>query len=300
MSQVIPYRTLGRTGEQVSIVGVGGYHLGVPENPAVAVAIVRAAIDSGINFMDCSWDYNDGESERRLGRALRDGYRKRAFLMTKFDGRTRKAAAAQLDESLRRLQVDCLDLWQLHEVIRFDDIDRTFAPGGALEAMVKARDAGKVRYLGFTGHKDPSIHLRMLEQDFPWDTVQMPVNALDAHYRSFAREVLPVLEARNIGVIGMKPFCGGTLFETQTVSAIEALHYAMHLPTDVVVTGMQSLDELMQAIEAAATFRPLSDEKVKTILERTAPKARDGRFEHYKTEQTHDSTVTNPEWLDAA
>jgi len=300
MNHDIPYRELGRTGEKVSIVGVGGFHLGLPDNPADAVAMVREAIDAGITFMDNSWDYHNGESERRLGEALKDGYRERAFVMTKVDGRTKEAASAQLDQSLQRLQADYIDLWQLHEVIRFEDVNRAFAPGGAIEAMVEARDEGKVRFIGFTGHKDPDVHRRMLAQDFEWDTVQMPLNVLDAHYRSFEHEVLPVLVERNIGVIGMKPLCAGRLFETNTVTAIEALHYAMNLPTDVVVTGMASRADLAQAIEAATTFRPLRDDEVASILARTAEKAQGGTFERYKTTQHHDSTAMHPGWLESA
>ncbi len=300
MNQEMPYRELGRTGEKVSMIGVGGYHLGFPDNPTDAVCIVREAIDHGINFLDNSWDYHNGESERRLGEALKDGYRERAFLMTKVDGRTGDAARRQLDQSLERLQVDYLDLWQLHEVIRYADVDRMFAPGGAIDAMIEARDVGKVRFIGFTGHKDPDIHLKMLAQDFKWDTVQMPLNVLDAHYRSFEQKVLPVLVERNIGVIGMKPFGAGTLFETKTVTATEALHYAMNLPTSVVVTGMQSRADLEQAIEAAKSFKPLGNDEVASLLARTAPKAQSGEFERYKTTQIHDSTSMHPEWLESA
>ncbi len=300
MNQGMPYRKLGRTGEKVSILGVGGFHLGLPHKPADAVNLVREAIDAGINFLDNSWDYHHGESERRMGEALKGGYRERAFVMTKVDGRTKEAANAQLEESLERLQVDYIDLWQLHEVIRFDDVDRVFAPGGAMEAMVEARDEGRVRYIGFTGHKDPAIHRHMLAQEFAWDTVQMPLNVMDAHFRSFERGVLPVLLERNIGVIGMKPLCAGRLFATNTVTAIEALHYAMNLPADVVVTGMASMAELAQAIEAATTFRPLGDDEVASILARTAPKAQNGEFEHYKTRELHDSTSMHPRWLESA
>jgi aryl-alcohol dehydrogenase-like predicted oxidoreductase len=300
MNHDMPYRELGRTGEKVSIIGLGGFHLGLPANPADAVGIVREAIDRGVTFLDNSWDYHNGESERRMGQALKDGYRDRAFVMTKVDGRTKEAASAQLDQSLERLQVDYIDLWQLHEVIRDMDVDRVFAPGGAMEAMVEARDAGTVRFIGFTGHKDPDIHRRMLAQDFVWDTVQMPLNVLDAHFRSFEHEVLPVLVERDIGVIGMKPLCAGRLFETDTVTAIEALHYAMNLPTDVVVTGMRSQADLAQAIEAAKTFRPFRDDEVASILARTAPKAQHGEFERYKTMQYHDSTSMHPEWLESA
>ncbi|HDR72947.1 MAG TPA: aldo/keto reductase [Methanoculleus sp.] len=296
----MPYRELGSTGEKVSIIGVGGFHLGLPRSTADVVDLVREAIEQGITFFDNSWDYHNGESERRLGEALKDGYRDHIFLMTKVDGRTKEAARAQLDQSLQRLQVDHIDLWQLHEVIRFDDIDRAFAHDGAMEAMVEARDEGRVRYIGFTGHKDPGIHRTMLEQDFAWDTVQMPLNVLDAHFRSFEHEVLPVLVERGIGVIGMKPFSAGTVFDTNTVTAIEALHYAMNLPTDVVVTGMESRADLAQALQAAMSFQPLAEEEVASILARTAPKAGNGVFEHYKTTERHDSTSMHPEWLSSA
>jgi predicted aldo/keto reductase-like oxidoreductase len=300
MDHDMQYRELGRTGEKVSIIGVGGFHLGLPHRPADAVAIVRGAIDAGITFLDNSWDYHSGESERRMGEALKDGYRERAFVMTKVDGRTKEAASAQLDQSLERLQIDCIDLWQLHEVIRFEDVDRAFAHDGAIEAMVEARDEGKVRFIGFTGHKDPNIHRKMLEQDFEWDTVQMPLNVLDAHYRSFEHEVLPVLVERGIGVIGMKPLAAGKVIETNAVTPIEALHYAMNLPTDVVVTGMKSKADLAQAIEAATTFRPLAGDEVAAILARTAPKAENGVFERYKTTHYHDSTSMHPGWLESA
>jgi aryl-alcohol dehydrogenase-like predicted oxidoreductase len=299
MNGKVPRRELGRTGQHVSIIGVGGAHLGIPQR-SEAVAIVREAIDRGIDFLDNSWDYNDGESERRVGEALKGGYRERAFVMTKVDGRSREAAKKQLDQSLRRLAVDYIDLWQIHEVIRWDDPDRIFAPGGAIEAMVEAREAGKIRFIGFTGHKDPEMHLKMLEQDFEWDAVQMPLNVLDAHYKSFEKKVLPVLFNREIGIIGMKPFAAGMLFETNTVSAMEALHYAMNLPADVVVTGMQSKADLERAIEAAESFARLSDSEVESMLERTAAKAGNGKFEVYKTTEWLDSTSAHPEWLRSA
>src|SRR5690242_2264830 len=203
------YRDLGRTGEKVSAIGVGGWHLGLPNvDENVAIRIVRTAIDRGINFLDNSWDYNEGASEIRMGKALRDGYRAKVFLMTKFDGRTKEAAAKQLDESLARLQTDHVDLWQFHENIRLEDPDRFFAKGGAVEAVLAAKQAGKIRYVGFTGHKDPSVHLRMLElaqkHQFHFDTAQMPLNVMDAHFRSFARAVVPQLVQQGIGVLGMK------------------------------------------------------------------------------------------------
>src|SRR5919204_6866794 len=203
----MPYRVLGRTGERVSVIGLGGWHLGFKTtSDALSVRIVREAIDRGINFLDNSWDYNDGASEIRMGRALKDGYRQRAFVMSKIDGRSRVEAERQLDESLRRLGTDCIDLVQHHEVIRFEDPHRIFDEEGANAALVEAREAGKLRYIGFTGHKDPRIHLYTLEvakdQGFTFDTVQMPLNVMDAHYRSFERLVVPELVKQNIGVRG--------------------------------------------------------------------------------------------------
>lgn len=300
MVNEFPYRTLGKTGENVSIIGIGGSHISNPEDPKVAINLIRAAIDRGINFMDNSWDYHHGESERRMGEALKGGYRDKAFLMTKVDGRTKASAKAQLDQSLKRLQVDYVDLLQLHEVIRWDDPDRAFAPGGAMEGFDEAKAAGKIRYIGFTGHKDPGMHLKMLEYDYPWDTVQLPINVLDAHYNSFIQKVLPVLIERNIGVLAMKPLAGGFLFDSGTVSAIEAFHYVMNLPVGVVITGMESFDDLNQAIEAAVTFRPLSEDEVAEILGKSAPKALAGEFERYKTDRIFDATSTHPEWLESA
>src|SRR5438309_2997874 len=221
------YRTLGRTGEQVSLIGLGGFHIGSPKDEQEGIRIIRSAIDHGINFMDNCWDYHDGGSEIRMGKALKDGYRKQVFLMTKIDGRTKKAAAEQLDQSLQRLQTDVIDLLQHHEVLRLEDPDRIFARGGAMEAVVAAKKAGKVRYIGFTGHKDPLVHLRMLEvaaaHGFRFDAVQMPLNVLDAHFRSFGHEVLPRLVQEEIGVLGMKPLGSGAILQSKTVTAIECL-----------------------------------------------------------------------------
>src|SRR5579862_9564924 len=257
------FRKLGRTGERVSAIGVGGFHLGLARDSAEAVRIVRSAVDRGINFLDNSWDYLNGESERRMGAALRDGYRDQVFLMTKFDGRTKKAAASQIDESLQRLQTDHVDLIQFHENIRLEDPDRFFARGGALEAVQAAKQAGKVRYIGFTGHKDPVVHLRMLDvaaaHGFSFDTCQMPLNVMDAHFRSFGRQVLPRLVEQGIGVLGMKPMGDGNVLRAGTVTAIECLHYALSLPTAVVITGCESVERVDQAIEAVETFTPLTD-----------------------------------------
>jgi aryl-alcohol dehydrogenase-like predicted oxidoreductase len=301
-ANAIPRRVLGRTGEKVSAIGLGGWHLGLPTvDEQLSLRIVRSAIDRGINFMDNSWDYNDGASEIRMGNALRDGYRDKVFLMTKIDGRSKKEATRQLDESLRRLQTDHIDLVQHHEVIRFEDPHRIFDDDGANSALVEARKAGKVRYIGFTGHKDPRIHLHMLEvareHDFSFDTVQMPLNVMDAHYRSFEKLVLPKLVKQKIGVLGMKSMANGIILKSGTVAAVECLHYALNLPTSVVITGCDSMKILDQALDAVRTFRPLTAAKVKAILAKTKAAAADGEFEPFKTSSIFDSTATNPDWL---
>jgi predicted aldo/keto reductase-like oxidoreductase len=301
-SSDMPYRILGRTGERVSAIGLGGWHLALKHVDApLAVRLVRSAIDRGITFLDNCWDYNDGESERRMGEALRDGYRARAFLMTKIDGRSRREAARQLDESLRRLRTDCIDLVQHHEVIRYEDPHRIFDPEGAHAALVEARAAGKLRYVGFTGHKDPQIHLHTLrvarEHGVTFDAVQMPLNVMDAHYRSFERLVLPELVRDGVGVLGMKPLANGRILDSGTVTAVECLHYALHLPTSVVITGCDRTEILDQAVEAARTFRPLSDDAVAALLARTAGAAAGGEFELFKTTSLYDGTASHPEWL---
>jgi predicted aldo/keto reductase-like oxidoreductase len=297
----IPYRRLGRTGEMVSAIGVGGYHLGRQADEQETIRIVRTAVDNGINFLDNCWDYNGGASELRMGKALRDGYRDKAFLMTKIDGRSKDSATQQIEESLRRLQTDRIDLMQFHEVIRMSDPERVFGPDGALEAVVAAQRAGKIRYIGFTGHKSPAIHLRMLEvarqHGFTFDAVQMPLNVMDAHYDSFTKQVVPVLVEHDIGVIGMKPMGDPFVLVSGTVTAIECLHYAMNLPTSVVITGCDSLPVLEQALRAARTFRPLSEAAVAGLLVRTADAARAGKYELYKTSHHFDGTYQNPQWL---
>jgi uncharacterized protein len=298
----VPYRPLGRTGEKVSMVGIGGYHLGKPNvETQESIRIIRTALDQGINFLDNCWDYNKGESEIRMGRALRDGYRKKAFLMTKIDGRNKLTASKQLDDSLKRLETDHIDLLQFHEVIRETDPDRIFASGGALEAVLEAKKAGKVRYIGFTGHKSPEIHLKMLAtasaHDFHFDAVQMPLNVMDHHFDSFESKVLPVLVKQNIGVLGMKPMGDPFILQSKTVSAVECLHYAMNLPTSVVITGCDSLPILQQALDVSRGFRPLSDEQVATILAKTSKAAQNGEFELYKTSHHFDGTYQNPQWL---
>lgn len=295
------YRTLGRTGEKVSAIGLGGHHIGRQKDEQDSIKIIHSAIDRGINFMDNSWDYHNGGSEIRMGKALQGGYRQKVFLMTKIDGRTKQSAAAQINESLQRLQTDHVDLMQFHENIRLEDPDRIFAANGALEAMLEAKKAGKVRYIGFTGHKDPLVHLRMLEiaasNGFRFDAVQMPLNVMDAHFRSFEQKVLPTLVNQGIGVLGMKSMGDQIILKSNTVKPIECLHYAMNLPTSTVITGIDSLQILDQAFEAVRTFQPMSQQQVSALLARTANAAAKGQYELFKTSNQFDSTAKNPEWL---
>jgi len=296
------YRMLGRTGERVSAIGLGGWHIGLPKvSEKLSLTIIRSAIDNGITFLDNSWDYNDGASERRMGKALQNGYRDRVFLMTKIDGRSRSEAARQLDQSLKRLKTDCIDLVQHHEVLRYEDPHRIFDKDGANSALLSARKAGKLRFIGFTGHKDPRIHLHTLEvasaHDFAFDAVQMPLNVMDAHYRSFAGMVVPELVRAGTGVLGMKSLANGIILRSKTVTATECLHYALNLPTSVVITGVDSLKILKQAIDAAETFRPLSGETVERLLKKTAKAAARGDYEPFKTSSIFDATTSNPEWL---
>jgi aryl-alcohol dehydrogenase-like predicted oxidoreductase len=298
----IPYRALGTTGERVSAIGLGGWHLALPHvDEALGLKITRTAIDRGINFLDNCWDYNDGASETRMGKALADGYRRKVFLMTKIDGRSRLDAARQLDESLRRLQTDCIDLVQHHEILRYEDPHRIFDDEGAHVALVDAKKAGKLRYIGFTGHKDPHIHLHMLavarEHGFRFDTVQMPLNVMDAHYRSFGQLVLPELVKDGIGVLGMKPMANGIILRSKTVSAVECLRYALNLPTSVVITGVDSMAILDQACEVARTFGPMTGAEVAALLAKTERAAARGEFEPFKTSSIFDGTAKHAEWL---
>jgi aryl-alcohol dehydrogenase-like predicted oxidoreductase len=300
----MPSRPLGSTGVTVSAVGLGGYHIGIPEE-AEAIRIIHAAIDHGVSFLDNCWDYNDGRSEERMGKALaRSSLRQKVVLMTKLDGRDRVSAAAQLEQSLRRLRTDVIDLVQVHEVIRDDDPDRVFAAGGAMEALIAARKAGQIRFIGFTGHKDPDIHNRMLDvaagHGFAFDTVQMPLNPMDPHYRSFERGVLPRLVASGVGVLGMKPMASGLLLESGAVQATECLRYALSLPTSVVITGCDSMGVLEQALAAAIGFTPMSDTERQALLARTRPHADRGQHEKFKTSEMFDGTTEHPRWLDSA
>src|ERR1700680_1944701 len=296
------YRKLGRTGDKVSAIGLGGHHIGIPQDPDVGIRVIRHAIDRGITFMDNCWDYHGGESERRMGKALCDGYREKVFLMTKFDGRTRKSTAQQIDESLQRPPTDHVDLIQYHENIRLEDPDRFFAPDGPLEALLEAKKAGKIRFIGFTGHKDPAVHLRMLElaaaNKFRFDSCQMPLNVMDAHFRSFTHQVVPKLVEQGIGVLGMKPLGMGNVLKSGSgVTATECLHYALSLPTSVVINGCDSMERLEQAFHAVRTFKPMSEPQLQAIVSKTREAAMTGRFEPFKTTMQFDGTAQHPEWM---
>ena len=297
----MPYRPLGRTGEMVSLVGLGGYHIGIQKEEQESIRLIRTAVDSGINFMDNSWDYNDGISEIRMGKALQDGYRQKVFLMTKIDGQDKKTAAGQLEECLRRLQTDTIDLLQFHEIIRLEDADRIFARGGALEAVLDARKAGKVRFIGFTGHKSPAVHLKMLqtalEHGFIFDAVQMPLNIMDAHFDSFGKKVIPLLQKHDIGILGMKAFGEKHILKSGLVTVEECLHYVMNLPVHVIIVGCDTFPYLEQALAAARSFRPLTDEQREALLAKTAEAGKNGMLEPFKTTSEFDATERNPHWL---
>ena len=297
----MPYRTLGRTGEQVSAIGLGGYHIGKQADEQGSIRLIRSAIDGGITFMDNCWDYNGGASEIRMGKALRDGYRDKVFLMTKIDGRTKESAAPQIDESLERLQTDRIDLMQFHEIIRMEDPDRIFADGGAMEAIQAAKQVAR-----FATSDLPDIKIRWFicacmeiaaNHKFRFDAVQMPLNVMDAHFRSFEHQVLPLLLKDEVGVLGMKALGDPFILRSNTVTPIECLHYAMNLPTSTVITGIDTMEILEQALEAARTFTPLSKETVATLLARTADAAATGKYELFKTSSRYDGTAHNPQWL---
>lgn len=297
----VPRHTLGKTGERVSIIGIGGYHIGMQKDENESIRIIRTAVDGGINFLDNCWDYNDGTSEVRMGKALRDGYRQRVFLMSKIDGRDKKSAAQQIDQSLDRLQTDRVDLMQFHEVIRMNDPERIFAPGGAMEAMLEAKKAGKVRFIGFTGHKSPEIHLHTLDvaakHNFHFDTVQMPLNIMDVHYDSFDKKVLPVARQQGIGILGMKAMGDPFILQSKTVTPVECLKYSLSLRPDVLITGCDSVPVLEQALNVARNFTPLSQSEMASLAAKTAVAAKNGKFEKYKTSHHFDGTFQNPQWL---
>jgi len=295
------YRTLGKTGEKISAIGLGGFHLSKPKTDDEAIKLIRTAIDRGMTFMDNCWDYAEGVSEMRMGKVLKDGYRKKVFLMSKIDGRDKKSAAKQIDESLLRLQTDRIDLMQFHEIIRLEDPDKIFAEGGAFEAMTDAKKAGKIRYIGFTGHKDPFVHLRMLEianaHNFKFDAVQLPLNVMDAHFRSFEKQVLPKLVADKTGVLGMKSMGDPFILDSKTVTPTECLNYALSLPTSTVITGIEKMEILEQAFTVAKNFKPLTQAAMTALLAKTKSAAMTGKFERFKTDSRFDGTAKNPKWL---
>jgi aryl-alcohol dehydrogenase-like predicted oxidoreductase len=297
------YRSFGKTGETVSAIGVGGSHIGKASSDDLAIRIIRTAIDRGVTFMDNSWDYNegDGQAEVRMGKALRDSYREKVFLMTKVDGRTKKAAAKQLDESLERLKTDRIDLLQFHEVIRMEDPDRFFSDDGALHAFLEAREAGKIRFIGFTGHKDPFIHLRMLsmakEKGFHFDAVLFPSNVMDWSFRSFVHQVMPVALREGIAVQTMKPMGGKFILESKVVSPEECLQYALSQPTSVVIHGVDKMEYLEKALEVVKHFKPLTQQQTAALVEKTRQAAMTGKYEVFKTAAEFDSTAQNPSWL---
>jgi len=297
------YRKLGTTGETVSAIGLGGSHIGKPKlTEAESVKMMHEAIDRGVTFMDNSWDYNEGQSELRMGKALSEGgYRQKAFLMTKIDGRTKESAANQLEDSLKRLKTDHIDLVQFHEILRFDDPDRVFAEGGALEAVMEAKKAGKLRFIGFTGHKDPRVHLYMLEvaqkRGFHFDTVQMPINVMDAHFRSFGQLVAPVAVQAGIGILGMKSLGDGVILKSGTVTAVECLTFSLNLPVSVLITGIDDRRSMDQAFAVAKTFKLMAEPEMTALLSRTQDAAAQGKYELFKTTAFFDTTAKHPDFL---
>ncbi len=292
-SSQIPLRPLGRTGVEVTAICLGGYHLGLMEDDSEAIRLAHEAIDAGITFFDNAWEYHNGRSEELMGRSVHDR-RDRVFLMTKVctHGRDRHVAMRQLEDSLRRLRTDYLDLWQVHEVVYDNEPEMHFAAGGVIEALDQARREGKVRFVGFTGHKNPELHLKMLSYDYPFDACQMPLNCFDATFRSFEQRVLPELERRGIAAIGMKSLGGeANMVKSGAVTAEEALRYAMSLPVASVVSGMESLDVLRQNLGVARGFTPMSDDEMQRLRDRCAALAADGRFEHYKTTARYEGPV---------
>lgn len=291
------------TGVEVSVIGMGGAHLGRAEvSEEEAVHLIHEGLDRGINFLDNCWDYNEGRSEKRVGKALsQSGYREKAFVMTKIDGRTKEAATSQIETSLKRLKTDHIDLLQHHEIIRFDDPDRIFNEGGAMEAVVEAKQAGKIRFIGFTGHKDPRIHLYMLsvakQHGFHFDTVQMPVNIMDAHFRSFSRLVVPVAVEENIAVLGMKCFGDGIILKSGVVEPVDCLRYSLNVPVSVLITGINSQMLLDQAFNTAKSFKALNEDELSSLLAKTEQVAMNGKYELFKTTAHFDSTARHPDWL---
>ena len=294
---MLTLRPLGRTGEHIGALGFDGLLPALRLESRELARMIHGALEDGLSLMSTSWDYLDGEVDRRMGEALRGGYRDRAFLTTRIVGQTRGAAVAQLDQSLSRLRVEHVDLLLLNEIIRPEDPERIVGPGGALEALVEAKQAGKVRYLGIAGHKDPALLLAMLDHGFPFDAVQMPLNLLDAQFRSFEQEVLPLCVERGIGVLGVRPLAGGKLLETGRIKPTDALRYALSLPASAVIGAFASGADLADAMRLASGFTPMDPEEADFYRRKVADLAHDGRFEEYKTTDAHDVTALHPEWL---
>ncbi|MBN1125298.1 MAG: aldo/keto reductase [Sedimentisphaerales bacterium] len=287
----IPTRPLGATGVQVSMLGLGGHHIGRIREDEKSIALIRKAIDRGVTFLDNAWEYHNGRSENLMGRALRDGYRSKAFLMTKHHGRNKKTAMQHLEDSLKRLQTNVIDLWQFHEIVYDADPAMIFAPNGGIEAAELAKKQGKVRFIGFTGHRDPLLHLKMLAYGYPWDAVQMPLNVLDAHYKSFEQHVVPILVRRNIGIIAMKTLGSGYVLRANVVTPEEGLNYVWSLPVSTIVSGMESEELLNANIQIAQTHSSISDNKKVELLVKTREVALTGQFEPFKTAPNFDGPI---------
>lgn len=288
---VIPTRPLGNTGVQVSILGLGGFHIGTIREDDRSVRFIRTAIDQGVTFLDNAWEYHNGRSEELMGKALADGYRNKAFLMTKHHGRDKKTAMAHLEDSLRRLKTDVIDLWQFHEVVYDKDPEMIFEAGGGIEAADLAKKQGKVRFIGFTGHRDPMLHLKMLAHGYPWDAVQMPMNVFDPHFKSFQKHVLPILVRRNIGVIAMKTMGSGYVLRANVVTSKEALHYVWSQPVSTIVSGMESEAILEANIELARSFAPMNPSEQAALMDKTKEAGFTGQYEPFKTAPNFDGPV---------
>jgi uncharacterized protein len=288
---IMPTRPLGRTGVEVSILGLGGHHLGQIKDDQEAIAFARAAIDQGVTFMDNAWEYHDGRSEELMGRALQDGYREKAFLMTKHHGRDKATAMQHLEDSLRRLKTDVIDLWQFHEIVYDADPPMIYAAEGGIEAADQAKQEGKVRFIGFTGHKDPAIFEEMLKHEYPWDAVQLPINVLDAHFKSFRNTIVPILEERGIGVVAMKAMGSNFVLNAKVASPEECLNYAWSQPVATIVSGMATRDHLDANVALAKAFSPMSQDAQAQLLARSKEAAMTGRFEPFKTTRMFDGRV---------
>ncbi len=285
MVQGMPYRTMGKTGLEVSILGLGGWDMGIEKlSEKESIHLMRSAIDMGINFFDNAWEYHDGLSEERMGKALMDGYRQKVILMTKHHGREPKRAKEHLEDSLKRLKTDVIDVWQFHEIDEIHEVEEIYS-SGVLDFALKARDEGKIRFIGFTGHYSPALHLEMIHRGFGWDTVQMPVNVLDHHFQSFTNEVLSVAKKKNIGVIAMKSLAGppGVILENGIATVEECLRFAMTMPVSTVCSGMDSMDILRENIQIARNFKPMTQEELSDLLKTTEESGLEGKFEEYKT-----------------